>query len=278
MIPLASEIALSPEFTQQAALHKELRDEFATLLVDRDTLVHTVKTNIETDYQLKIGGKQYALFMRRIESLRLKRKLEILQAAVNRGEMLEDCNIEDQLDKEFAEWQRQANDLLARIEQAEFNANLPLHTAEGTAELKKLYRALAKKIHPDLNPGQSIDHANLWLRVVDAYSKGNLQELRILTLMAEDFRDESPSMNTLEKLKQNCQRLRDGIMALINQLAQIKAQFPFPIAEQLKDEAWVLEQNREMDGMIIEWQKSIKQYQQAIEELTTRSLQPQIIH
>lgn len=270
-----TDIVISPEFKKFLDLHEELKEELTKLITDRDTLISTVKTNLEMEYQLKVGGKQYELFLIRTESLRLKRKMEMLQAILNRQGSCSMQEIDEQLDKEFAEWQKQAEEIYQQIKKAEYFADLPKLSVKEAVELKKLYRELAKKFHPDVNPHEWDERKNFWLRIKDAYQNGDLQEMKTLALLANDFQDQNPEISTMDKLRDDCADLKKRIQELINQIAHVKSQFPFDIEEQLQDEEWVTKQKEEIDIQIDEWQNTKSLYEEKVEELICQINPPQ---
>ena len=262
-----TDIVISPEFKKFLDLHDELKEELTKLITDRDTLIHTVKTNLEMEYQLKIGGKQYELFLIRTESLRLKRKMEILQSLLNRQESCSMQEIDEQLDQEFSQWQKQAEEIYKQIKRAEYFAELPKLSVKESAELKKLYRQLAKQFHPDVNPDEWDEKKNFWLRIKEAYQNGDLKEMKTLALLANDFKEQDPEISTMDKLRDACTDLKKRIQELINQIAHVKSQFPFDIEEHLQDEAWVNKQKEEIAIQIDEWQKTKSLYEETVEEL-----------
>lgn len=75
---------------QYAALREQfelLKTELSKLISDRDYLLNTVKPDLEAQYYLRIGKHQYRLFLIRNEVLRMRRKVELIQACVNRGKI-----------------------------------------------------------------------------------------------------------------------------------------------------------------------------------------------
>ena len=75
-----------PEATLLADTCAVLREEFLSLAAERDRLLTTDIPAMTAEYQLKIGATRYALFCRECELRRLKRKVELIQAAFNRME------------------------------------------------------------------------------------------------------------------------------------------------------------------------------------------------
>ena len=61
-----------------------------------------------------------------------------------------------------------------------------LLSPERSAELRKLYRKLAKELHPDVNQNLTEQQKNLWHAVRRAYESGDLESMRALSVMAND--------------------------------------------------------------------------------------------
>jgi len=141
-------IEIFPEYKEMLELNDDLKEELSKLYTDKEDLMTTVKLNLELDYQLKIGKKQYQLLSVRIEALRLKRKAEILQSAFNRQVKCSIDLVEAQLDFEFEKWNREAKEFYDDLKFAEAYVGLEKMSSEDVIVLKKIYRELAKKFHP----------------------------------------------------------------------------------------------------------------------------------
>jgi hypothetical protein len=269
-------ITFSPQYKKSKELYENLKEELVKLIADHDDLVHVVKVNLEADYQLKIGKRQYDLFCVKVTALRLKRKMELLQASINKQEKCSIKEVERQLNMEFDQWQRQAQELYDKIKEAEFHDRLPRLSSEGANELKKLYHELAKKYHPDVNPDEPEKAKNLWLKISEAYQKSDLREMKTLALLAQDITAEVPELSSMEKLTKECDVLKEKIQEIVDKLAHIKTQFPFNIADQLQDEEWVQQQNATTDAEISQWQQSRDIYEEKVAELEYLIDQPQI--
>jgi hypothetical protein len=112
-------IEIFPEYKEMLELHDDLKEELTKLYADKEDLLNTVKLNLELDYQLKLGKRQYELMMVRIEALRLKRKAELLQSAINRQVKCSIDVVEAQLDFEFEKWNREAKEFYKDLKFAE---------------------------------------------------------------------------------------------------------------------------------------------------------------
>jgi len=58
---------------------------------------------------------------------------------------------------------------------------------EKSTELKRLYRSLAKKFHPDQNDYFTEEIKDYWLLIMNAYNKGEIENLKILSLITSSL-------------------------------------------------------------------------------------------
>ena len=80
------------------------------LLLERDELRFVICKNIETAYMLALGSLEYKAFELNCNVLRIKRKIDLIQAKKNRQEKIALSAIDKLLDKEFAGFQCQLNE------------------------------------------------------------------------------------------------------------------------------------------------------------------------
>lgn len=247
-------LSLNPEWQKLADEIALLREELAKLLTETDNLMRIVKPNLLALYQTKIGTWELRLLEAKCALARLKRKIELAQARLNQGRKPDWTEIEGQLDLEFLQWQAELKETVARIEAAQSRLQHLLPAAE-THELKKLYRALARKLHPDLNPRQGEDAGRLWLRVQDAYEAGDLEELKALALLADAFA-EIPLPSAIEALQEQRPVLEKQIASKLAQIEQVQAQPPFTLRRQLQDEEWLTERRQQIKSQIEETERA----------------------
>jgi gas vesicle protein len=134
--------------------------------------------------------------------------------------------------------------------------------------MKKIYRKLAKKFHPDLDPDWQEEARHFWQRIVEAYGNNDLKELKILDLLSRDFEKEEKVLSTMELLKKDCESLKEKIKEMINDIARVKKGFPFNLEEKLQDDEWVEEQKRLIEEQVSDWRESKKIFETRVDELT----------
>jgi len=144
-------IQLSPEIIKLQEDVSALEKELGKVILEQDEMVNAVKPNLEAEYQKTIGYKELECLENEIAARRIKRQIELIQAAVNRQETIEIEKVEKQLDDEFQEWYEKIDEQYQKVQEAQSRIE-GLMSDEDNEEFKKLYRKLVFKLHPDLNP------------------------------------------------------------------------------------------------------------------------------
>jgi hypothetical protein len=225
------------------AENEALHEELVKLVTDRDYLTTTVLPAIEAEYNLKIGGLEYEAFILECQVRRARQRLELARSYVNRNERIPLASIESTLDEEFSQWQAKIEEMWLALEAARAFEQAPRLSAAETRELQTLYRRLAKRLHPDLNPRQTERERDLWLQVADAYRDGALEELRALSLLLDagpPSADEGEAQTSvLDTLHRRRDELRAYIERALARLAHIKTTSPYTLRQTLKDGPWL---------------------------------------
>ena len=220
-----------------------LKTELANLIAERDELVHVVIPNLEAEYQLKIGFLEYEKFETQVSVNRLKRSIELAQAAINRGESVNLAKIEEILHEEFAEWEYKLKEHLNKVEAAKHHVK-SLLSPEESREIATIYKKIVKMLHPDINPEAYEKNRDLWERAAEAYQNGNLEGLRVLLLLLEE-ETETPRFNEKYHEKMTAQ-LKDSIKRLIAEMQSIKSKPPYSFKERLNDENWAIKEQERL--------------------------------
>lgn len=160
-----------PEFAALKAEVEKLRVEISMLLLERDELRFVICKNIETAYMLALGSLEYKAFELNCNVLRIKRKIDLIQAKKNRQEKIALSAIDKLLDKEFAGFQCQLNEQIDKMNKALDHSQGHVLTDEETKQIKKLYRSIVKALHPDLHPEITPAQMQLFQNAVQAYER-----------------------------------------------------------------------------------------------------------
>lgn len=240
---------LSPE--QRALLEENalLREEWVRLLTEERNLLHIVQPNLLALYQQKIGAWELRGLQAQLAEMRARRRLEMAQAALNHGQQPVLAEIDNHLELELLGWQQKLKEAADALQAAGQRLESLLSEADWR-QLKKLYHALAKKLHPDVNPGLDAEQRRLWLRVQAAYEAGALDEMKALALLAEEPAPATAESTALDSLRADGRTLRGQIAAVLQRIERCQAQPPFTLAAQLADEAWLAQRREEIEARI----------------------------
>ncbi len=239
-----SEITVSPEVPRLEADCQLLREEVARLLAEAHDLINVVKPNLFALYQTKLGAWELKRPRLECDIGRLKRKISMIQASLNRGERVHEAELEGRLDLEFLDWRTRVEEAVAALDAAKQRLDHPM-TPDAAQELRNLYRAFVKRLHPDLRPDLTEQERQLWHRIQEASDRADIEELRALALVEPTTVGRRST--ALEDLARDRDALREHAKRLIGELAAIEAHPPFTLRKQLTHEAWIADAREAID-------------------------------
>ncbi len=246
-----------------------LKDKLAELIFRKDHLLFTKKKNLEALYILKIGKFEYELLKSECKVARLKRKIELMQVNVNKGSKINLKEIEKTLDKEYKKWEEEIKKKVEKMLKADSRLKSLLSAGESKL-LRDLYRKLVKILHPDINKNMSKKEKILWQRLQDAYRNGDLEEMKLIDMLAEKKGriEEEKSQNLDNIIVDYGKKIRK----LSDEIVEILSSFPFDIEEKLKDKNWVKDKVAEYRKKINEKEKYIKNLEKVVDEIILKNI------
>ncbi|MFM2136257.1 MAG: hypothetical protein RL021_1657 [Bacteroidota bacterium] len=263
------ELALTPEHARLLLRFEELLELLPRAEEEREHLVGHTLPLLNARYLQLVGSAHLGLLQLRLEAFELKRKSEMIRSYVNRGEEVLIEVIDTLLSAEMKAEREKIEAEARRIQAAQSFFGSPVLTDKQSAELKKLYYELARILHPDLNPEQTAERAELWLQVAEAYRNGDLERLRVLQLLAQE--NASPAdasvATGLEELKSKVERLQAALDRVVENVAVIKEAFPYSHIEKLDDPDWLAEQHAYIRKSTEAVEEEIRMYRQLIDAL-----------
>lgn len=260
-------VIVFPDFEKSKNEVERMRTELSMLLLELDELQFVICKNIETEYMLKLGSIEYRAYEAQCLSLRLKRKIELIQAKKNRQEKVIISAIEETLDTEFAEYQKQLNEQIDKMNDALKRSKAEVLTNEENKELKKLYRKIVKALHPDINPDVSETQVNLFDNAVQAYKNGDLNTLRIIGEMVGNNPLPKQHKDAMTQLNEEKERLQHLLKAIRDSIEQIKSEYPYTMKEIIEDEEQTEQKKKELENILSQYNELISIYKAKIEEM-----------
>lgn len=264
---MADNIILIPDFQKLKEEVERLRIELSMLVLERDELRLVECKNIEMIYMLELGSLEYKAFESQCAFLRLKRKLELIQAKKNRQEKIVLTQIEDNLDLEFAEFQKKLEEQINRMNAAIERSHYDTLSYEETKELKTLYRRIVKVLHPDLNPCLSQAQLDLFHNAVNAYENGDLITLRIIDEMLSDPKIPEDQKDSMTQLAEEKKRLTVLLNIVKESIEMIKSEFPYTVKEIINEPEKIAARKAELKNIIHQYEEAMYAYKARIKEM-----------
>lgn len=256
-----------PEVIMLKTEVKRLQTEISMLLLERDELKFVECKNIEMHYMLFLGALEYKAFELYCEMLRLKRKIELIQIKKNRQEMISISCIEKVLDEEFTEYQKKLQEQIDKMNTVLERSRSELLSEDEAKELKTLYRAIVKALHPDLHPESSEAQIRLFQNAVDAYENGDLNTLRIIKEMVGDDVLPESKENSIVVLQKEKARLEIMIRRIKKEIDEIKNSYPYNLKTIIQNEKLINEKKVDLEDTISRLEEMIEIYDQQIKEM-----------
>lgn len=292
---LAAQNGSESEEARLKAEIQALRELLTALVFERDNLLHVTCKEIEADYMRELGSLEAEIYHAECEARYLLRKMERMQASINRRERIEVREIDEDLKAQYEEYQKIYEEFVRRIfESAEFQfrrkknkaSSQKSHSHESAPEaaddqpgaakpqaedteekkLKKLYRAIVKAMHPDLHPAQDAATKELFKKAITAYKDGDLKTLtEIASMIAEEH--EEPAHDPVESLLREKARILTLIRNVRAEIHLIKTRFPYTQKAILEDPVRLAEEKAKLQARLNQAKRQAEIYIKRMAEL-----------
>lgn len=268
--PEDSQLTIHPEYERLKEDIKQLHTQLSMLILEHDQLLYTECKNIETFYLMHLGGLEYKAYDLQCQVLRTKRKLTLIQTKLNRQERIDLEEIEKTLDLEFEQYQRTLNERIDKINQAlERSKHLHVLSDKDRKELKKLYRQVVKSLHPDLHPNLTESQLTLFHRATEAYARGDLEALRLISEMISEPSLPPYNDDSLTLLRQEKDRLEGILKKTADKIEKIKNEYPYTLKKLISTPEKIKEEKEKLQSIIVDFQDLLKAYQAKVSALLT---------
>ena len=141
-------------------------------------------------------------------------------------------------------------------------------------ELKRLYRQIVKRLHPDVHPNQTEREKDLLDRANKAYKAGNVEEMRRIREELAGIEQTEESFEDTEegrdRLRELIRTLRKRCKALEEEIRLIKTSFPYTAKALLDDDKAVEMKRQELLDRLAEVRALFENVDEYIAELKRR--------
>ena len=151
------------------------------------------------------------------------------------------------------EWERMGREDADSEEADPNDAEKGDNVNESTSmKIKRLYRKIVKRLHPDMHPNPTEHEKELLNRAHEAYKNGDLEALEAIwkEISSMDAPEETyqDTPEDIERLKEVLKQLKILCKALIQHIQKIKGEFPYTMKAFLEDEEAVAQKRFELSG------------------------------
>ena len=240
-----TQIDISPRKKQLKEEYERLQLEYAALVAERDELENSEGPRLTALYMEAVGQLQYEVLVLRYEIALLKQKRDLLQAYKNPGEKADLNYVDEQVEATAKTYNENIQREEEKIKQAkayieEQKEEEKKNQENEKRELRDLYRKLVHRLHPDLHPEQTEWEKELFLKVQDAYEKGDLEKLRELAQQLEaGMPADAVNNETTEEWEERVNQLKEEIAKIREEIEKILQEFPFTYRERLNNPEWI---------------------------------------
>ena len=137
--------------------------------------------------------------------------------------------------------------------------------------IKRLYRKIVKRLHPDVRPDLSAHEKDLFQQAQTAYERGDLetleriwQELEGMNTPEETFAD---TPEDIEKMKLILENLKKLIRELQREITSIRSEFPYTMRDLLENEELLREKKAALQKQLQEIREANDSLAETIEQL-----------
>ena len=222
--------------------------EYESLLLDRDRYQKDAFQALG-EYTRIFGEKITEVFKQKIACIERKKMLSYCMMYFNRGESVDLNKVQAQIKAEMASYQAELAAMIENNEACKKSRTIPQSEA---MRIKQIYRSVARKLHPDLNPltEQHEELMELWRRNITAYQCNNLKELEEIEVLVEQALAALGQGKTTISIPD----IDEKIAKLYKEIEKIRTTDPYLFRELLNDPGLVDEKSQELA-------KELKDYQ-----------------
>lgn len=259
--------AITRENIELTTRLEQLRLEFVELFTRHKDMVENDAVLLTSVYLEKLGRFQLELLQKQTEAARLKMKMNLVQAAINRDEQPDLQAIEKLVDEKMRDYYAQIEIQAAALNEAKKLLSTLLSEEESN-KLKEIFRVLCKRLHPDLNPNLTEYEKDLFVKVKSAYELQNLAELQKILLYIDGSNKENITLVSSGEKRERIKNLEKNITSLKSKIEQLKQSFPFTIEALIFDEKYISQRQEEIKNQIKTSEDEIAKYLNIINIMT----------
>ena len=235
--------------------------QYEKLLFERDKYKKQASESLR-EYILEFGELLTDVFRKKISCIEKKKMITYCQQRLNKGEAIDAQAMNEYIMNEMEEYNIQLADMMRNNDIC--RNGKPISRSD-VLQIKKIYRRIAKKIHPDIHPG-TLDIpilSDLWNMVTDAYDRSDLKSLEELEIqinsVLRELGDDVPDEDVPD--------IEEKIKALEEEIDKIISTDPYQYKFLLEDEEKVQELKEDLSEELEAYSRYEKQLKEILRQI-----------
>ena len=227
--------------------------QYEKLLFERDKYKKQAGEYLR-DYIREFGELMTDVFRKKISCIEKKKMISYCQQRLNRNEMIDVQAMSEYIRCEMEEYNEQLANMMHNNELCQKDVVI---SNSDVMQIKRIYRRIAKKIHPDIHPGtlELPVLSDLWVEVMDAYERNDLKALEELEIqinsILRELGDDVPDAEIPD--------VDEKISALEAEIEKILSTDPYQYRFLLEEEEKVQEYKEELQEELDAYSRYEKQ-------------------
>lgn len=237
--------------------------QYEKLLFERDKYKKQASESLR-EYIRVFGALLTDVFRKKISCIEKKKMISYSQQRLNKGEAIDAEAMNEYIMNEMEEYNIQLADMMRNNDIC--RNGKPISRSE-VLQIKKIYRRIAKKIHPDIHPG-TLDIpilSDLWNMVTDAYDRSDLKSLEELEIqinsVLRELGDDVPDEDIPD--------IEEKIQALEEEIDKILSTDPYQYKFLLEDEEKVQELKEDLSEELDAYSRYEKQLKEILRQIVS---------
>lgn len=234
--------------------------EYEDLLLLRDEYKRK-QSNYYTLYIHEFGDLITELFKQKVECIKLKKMITFCITKSNHNQIINQSELDQFIALAMDAYNQELEDM---IEENNACKDLKEYNAQSLLLVKKTYRRIAKKIHPDVNPSlyEHKEIQDLWLRTTIAYNVLNIDELQEIEVLVNKVMKElniSEEDIHIENIDEKIEKIKEVI-------EHIKTTDPYMYKYILEDKEAVQNKKDELEKEFNEYKEYAKSLKTTLDQ------------
>lgn len=235
-------------------------EEYEKLLLEREQYKKDAQLYLRA-YIREFGDLITAVFKEKISCIAKKKMLAFCMIYKNHGEHVNINAMQQYIHKEMEAYQEQLD---AMIRDNDACKQMHIIPEEEVLKIKHIYRSIAKRLHPDINPltTQHEELMELWRRNITAYQCNDLKELEELVILV----DKALAALGEGSVTISIPDIDVKIESLYAEIEKIRSTDPYQYKFLLEDKSLVAEKNAELEAELKEYRDYKIQLQEQLKQ------------